>query len=125
MIDRDHDLPLARQAKVLDISRGSVYHKPRLVSPEDLEVMRRIDELHLDHPFAGRRMLRDMLNHEGISAGRRHFATLLKRMGIEAIHRRLNTSKPAPSVSAKRLEGRLASSSLGYGYQRPARADPG
>jgi len=96
MIDRDHDLPVARQAKVLNISRGSVYYKPRPVSPEDLAVMRRIDELHLDYPFAGSRMLRDMLNREGISAGRRHVATLMKRMGIEAIYRRPNTSKPAP-----------------------------
>jgi putative transposase len=96
MIDRDHDLPVARQAKVLNISRGSVYYKPRPISAEDLAVMRRIDELHLDYPFAGSRMLRDMLNREGISAGRRHVATLMKRMGIEAIYRRSNTSKPAP-----------------------------
>jgi len=96
MIDRSHDLPVARQARVLNISRGSVYYKPRPVSPEDLAVMRRLDELHLDYPFAGSRMLRDILNREGISAGRRHVATLMKRMGIEAIYRRPNTSKPAP-----------------------------
>jgi putative transposase len=96
MIDRSHDLPLSRQAKVLSISRGSVYYKPRPVSAGDLAIMRRIDELHLDYPFAGSRMLRDMLCRKGIEIGRRHVATLMKRMGIEAIYRRPNTSKPAP-----------------------------
>ena len=96
MIDRDHELPLVRQAKVLNISRGSVYYKPRSVSPADLRVMRRIDELHLNYPFAGSRMLRDMLSREGVSIGRRHVARLMKRMGIEAIYRRSNTSKPTP-----------------------------
>jgi putative transposase len=96
MIDRNHDLPIARQAKVLNLSRGSVYYKPRPVSPEDLALMRRIDELHLDCPFAGSRMLRDMLRRDGFPVGRRHVATLMKRMGIEAIYRRPNTSKPAP-----------------------------
>ena len=96
MIDRNHDLPIARQAKVLNLSRGSIYYKPRPVSPEDLALMRRIDELHLDCPFAGSRMLRDMLRRDGFPVGRRHVATLMKRMSIEAIYRRPNTSKPAP-----------------------------
>ena len=96
MIDRDHELSLVRQAQALNISRGSVYYKPRPVSPEDLAIMRRIDELHLDYPFAGSRMLRDFLNRAGVSIGRRHVATLMKRMGIEALYRRPNTSKPAP-----------------------------
>jgi putative transposase len=96
MIDRDHELSLVRQAKVLNISRGSVYYKPRPVSPEDLAIMRKIDELHLNYPFAGSRMMRDFLNRAGVSIGRRHVATLMKRMGIEALYRRPNTSKPAP-----------------------------
>ena len=96
MIDHTHDLPIARQAKALNISRGAVYYKPRPVSDVDLRITRRIDELHLDHPFMGARMLRDMLNREGVLIGRRHVATLMKRMGIEAIYRRPNTSKPAP-----------------------------
>ena len=94
MIDRSHDLSITRQAKVLNISRGSVYYQPRPVSSEDLSVMRRIDELHLDYPFAGSRMLRDMLCREGVRIGRRRVATMMKRMGIEAIYRRPNTSKP-------------------------------
>ncbi|MHC2384980.1 transposase InsO family protein [Bradyrhizobium liaoningense] len=58
--------------------------------------MRRLDELHLDYPFAGARMLRSLLRREGVYAGRRHIAMLMKRMGIEAVYRRPNTSKPAP-----------------------------
>ncbi|CAN2534192.1 IS3+family+transposase+ISRj2 [Methylocapsa aurea] len=96
MIDRSHELPIARQARALGVARSSVYYKPRPVSAEDLKLMRRIDELHLDHPFAGARMLRDLLRREGVVVGRRHVATLMKRMGIAAIYRRPNTSKPAP-----------------------------
>ena len=96
MIDRRHDLPITKQAEALGISRSSVYYLPRPVPVADLALMRRMDELHLDLPFAGSRMLRDLLNAEGAKIGRRHVATLMRRMGIEAIYRRPNTSKPAP-----------------------------
>jgi len=96
MIDRNHDLPITRQAKALGISRGSVYYLPRPVSAADLAIMRRMDELHLEFPFAGSRMLRDILNKEEFEIGRCHVATLMRRMGIEALYRRPNTSKPAP-----------------------------
>ena len=96
MIDRTHGLPVTQQAKVLGISRGSVYYLPRPVPAADLATMRRIDELHLEFPFAGSRMLRDLLNEEGIRIGRCHVATLMKRMGVEALYRKPNTSKPAP-----------------------------
>ena len=96
MIDRNDDLPVSRQAKVLGISRGSVYYLPRAVSADALALMRRIDELHLDYPFAGSRMLQTFLAREGYEVGRLHVATLMKRMGIEAIYRQPNTSKPAP-----------------------------
>src|SRR5271157_2788235 len=96
MIDREHDLPISWQAEALGVSRGAVYYKPRPTSAEDLLIMRRLDELHLDYPFAGSRMLRDFLNREGVSIGRRHVASLMKRIGIAAIYRRPNTSKPAP-----------------------------
>ena len=95
MIDGDHGLSVTKQAKALGISRGSVYYPPKAVSPADLATMRRMDELHLDFPFAGSRMLRDLLNREGVEVGRRHVATLMKRMGIAALHRKPNTSKPA------------------------------
>jgi putative transposase len=58
MIDREHELPVSRQAQVLKLSRSTVYYQPRPVSAEDLAIMRRLDELHLDYPFAGARMLR-------------------------------------------------------------------
>src|SRR5258706_7467278 len=96
MIDRSHMLPLARQARELGISRGSVYYLPKPVSPADLAIMRRIDELHMEFPFAGSRMLRDMLRQEDVEIGRLHVATLMKKMAIESIYRRPNTSKPAP-----------------------------
>ena len=96
MIDRNDDLPVSRQAKVLGISRGSVYYLPRKVSADDLALMRRIDELHLDYPLAGNRMLQTFLVREGYDVGRLHVATLMKRMRIEAIYHRPNTSKPAP-----------------------------
>jgi len=96
MIDREHDLPITKQAEVLRISRGSVYYLPRPVSATDLEVMRRLDRLHLELPFAGSRMLRGLLAAEGCKIGRRHVKTLMKRMGIEALYRRPRTTKPEP-----------------------------
>jgi len=95
MINHSHELSISRQANVLNISRGSVYYRPRPVSAGALAIMRRIDELHLDYPFAGSRMLRDMLGREGVGIGRQRVSTMMKRMGIEAIYRRPNTSKPA------------------------------
>ena len=79
MIARDHDLPVRRQAQLLTISRGSVYYLARATSPGDLALMRRIDELHLDYPFAGARMLRDLLAGEGVIVGRLRVSTLMKR----------------------------------------------
>jgi putative transposase len=96
MIDRSHELPLTEQAKVLKLSRSSLYYRPRPVAPTDLAIMRRIDELHLNYPFAGSRMLRDLLIGEGIEIGRDGVTTMMRRMGIEAIYRRPNTSKPEP-----------------------------
>ncbi len=96
MIDRTHKLSIVRQAKTLGVSRGSVYYLPRPVSDGNLALMRRIDELHLDYPFAGSRMLRGLLLGEDYKVGRVKVRNLMKRMGIEAIYRRPNTSKPAP-----------------------------
>jgi putative transposase len=95
MIDPEHDLPIKQQAEVLGISRSTVYYDPRPISDEDLWLMRRLDELHLNYPFAGSRMLRGLLWQQGLEVGRRHIKTLMKRMGIEAIYRKPNTSKPA------------------------------
>jgi putative transposase len=96
MIDRTHRLSVGRQARALGISRGSVYYLPRPMSDADLALMRRMDELHLDHPFAGSRMLQGLLKAEGHEVGRLHVATLMKKTGIEALYRRSKTTKPAP-----------------------------
>jgi putative transposase len=95
MIDRGHRLALRKQAALLGISRSSVYYEAAPVSDADLALMRRLDELHLEFPFAGARMFRGLLAAEGSKIGRRHLTTLMRRMGIEAIYRRPSTSKPA------------------------------
>src|ERR1017187_8778661 len=84
MIDREHDLPITKQTEVLKISRGSVYYLPRPVSSADLAIMRRLDQLHLEFPFAGSRVLRGLLAAGGGTIGRRHVKTLMRRMGIDA-----------------------------------------
>ena len=92
MIDPTHALPIVRQAQLLDVSRSSVYYQPQPVSDADLRLMRRIDELHLEHPFAGSRMLRDLLCREGFAVGRKHVTTLMRTMGIEALYQKPRTS---------------------------------
>jgi hypothetical protein len=121
MIDRDHALALATQARLLGMARSMLYREPQPVSATDLAAMRRIDELHLNHPFAGSRMLRAMLVNEGIAIGRSHVRTLMRRMGIEALYRRPRTSAPAPghndlSVPAARCGCHPAQPSVGSGH---------
>jgi hypothetical protein len=77
MIDREHEVSIKRQAELVGISRGSVYYQPRPVSAADLALMRRIDELHLEHPFMGARMLQDQLNRSGVAVGRKHICDLV------------------------------------------------
>ena len=96
MINRDHELSITRQASLLNISRSAVYYLPRAVSDADLALMRRIDELHLEHPFMGARMLRDQLRREGTQVGRKHVGTLMRRMGIQALAPQPGTSQRAP-----------------------------
>jgi putative transposase len=107
MIDRNHPLPITRQAKVLGVARSTVYALPKPVSERDLDLMKRIDQLHLKMPYAGSRMLRDLLNQEGIPVGRKHVATLMRRMGIEALYRKPRTTKKHPEhrVYPYRLRG--------------------
>ena len=96
MIDRGHEVSIKRQAELVGISRGTVYYQPRPVSAADLVLMRRIDELHLEHPFMGARMLRDQLNRSGLAVGRKHVGSLMARMGIAALYRKPGTSKKHP-----------------------------
>jgi putative transposase len=97
MIDRTHDLPVARQCQILLLARSSAYYRPQEISEEELVLMRRIDALHLEHPFCGSRMLRDMLRREGHDIGRKHVGTLMKKMGIEALYKKSNTSRRHPA----------------------------
>ena len=93
MIDRTHDLPVVQQCRLLGLARSTVYYRPEPTSPEDLALMRRIDELHLENPFAGSRMLRDMLKLEGHQIGRKRVSRLMKKMRIEALYRKPNLSR--------------------------------
>ena len=93
MIDRTHKLPVVRQCEILELARSTAYYTAKPTSPEDLALMRRIDELHLDYPFAGSRMLRDLLRNEGRAVGRRRVRRLMQKMGIEALYRKPNTSR--------------------------------
>jgi putative transposase len=93
MIDRTHNLSVVRQCRILRLARSTAYYQPVPISLTDLALMRRIDELHLNYPFAGSRMLRDMLRREGQTIGRKHIITLMKKMGIEALYRKPNTSR--------------------------------
>ncbi len=96
MIDRNHPLPITRQAKALGIAHSTVYAQPRPVSDRDLELMKLIDRFHLEMPFAGSRMLRDLLALICIMVGRKHVVTLMKRMGIEALYRKPRTTHKHP-----------------------------
>src|SRR6202011_905542 len=96
MIEPAHDLAISKQSKALNISRGSVYSLPRRMPEAELALMRRLDRLHLEFPFAGSRMLKGLLAAEGSQIGRRHVKTLMRRMGIEALYRRPRTTKPEP-----------------------------
>jgi putative transposase len=96
MIDNTHALPVVRQAELVGLSRASVYYLPRVTSQADQRLMRRIDAIHLEYPFAGARMLRDLLAREGFNVGRRHIGTLMAKMGIEVLYRKPNTSKKHP-----------------------------
>jgi putative transposase len=92
MIDRGAELPVKRQCELLDLNRTGVYYTPRPTPEADLRLMRRIDELHLAHPFYGSRRLARQLQLEGFETGRLHVATLMRRMGIEARYRKPRTS---------------------------------
>ena len=97
MINRTHALPVVRPCPLLALSRSTAYYPPTPVSAADLALMRRIDALHLDHPFTDARMLRDLLRRAGYSSGRRHVSTLLTRRGMEAVYRKPPTSQRPPA----------------------------
>ncbi len=121
MIDASHDLPVSRQCHLLCLARSTAYYRPREANETELALMRRMDELHLEYPFAGSRMLRDLLKLEGYEVGRKHVATLMKKMGIEALYKKPNTSRAHPgaygvSVPATRGVHRAGESRVGGRY---------
>jgi len=91
MIERSQRLPVARQARLLGLGRSTVYYRSRPVTEGDLALMRRIDELHLEYPFAGSRMLRGLLHGEGHTVSRRHIRTLMQCMALHALCRKPRT----------------------------------
>ena len=97
MIDRTQPLPVRRPCQLLKLARSTADYQPTPVSEPALALMRRIDALHLAHPFAGARMLRDLLRQEGHAIGRRQVATLMRRMGIEALYRKPSLSRRHPA----------------------------
>ncbi len=97
MMNRNHTLPVIRQCRILALPRSTAYYHPRPVSEADLQLMRRIDELHLEIPFAGSRMLRDLLRLDGLRVGRKRIQRLMKRMGIHALYCKPNTSRKHPA----------------------------
>ena len=96
MIDRQHPLPVVQQCQLLALARSSVYAVPQPVAAATLALMRQMDELHLQHPFAGSRMLRDLLRLQGVTVGRKHVATLMRRMRIEALYQHPRTTQSHP-----------------------------
>ena len=97
MIDPTHPLPIVRQCQLLQLARSTVYYQPAPLSETMLALMRRIDVMHLQYPFAGAWMLRDLLRQEGRPVGRRQVATLMRRMGIEALYRKPHLSQRHPA----------------------------
>lgn len=97
MIDPRHDLPVSKQAKILRMARSTAYYKPVPVSEGDLALMAAMDRIHLDRPYAGSRLMRDLLLRLGfVGIGRRRVISLMRKMGIQAVYRKPNTSKRHP-----------------------------
>ena len=96
MVDRDCALPLSRQCELVRVSRSSQYYEPLGESAENLALMRRLDELHLAHPFYGSRQMVRHLRREGVVVGRHRVRRLMRLMGMEAVYRKPRTSAANP-----------------------------
>jgi len=107
MIDRTHPLPVTRQARLLGLSRSSVYYEPVPVNATDLALMAAMDEIHMKLPFYGIRRIRGELRDRGLAVGRQHVATLMRTMGMQALHpkRRLSAPHPGHKVYPYLLRG--------------------
>ncbi len=96
MIADEHALPIVRQCALVALAPSTYYYRPLPICEADVQVMARIDRLHLEMPFAGARMIRDTLRLEGYRIGRKHVTTLMCKMGLEALYRKANLSKKHP-----------------------------
>jgi len=96
MINREHPLPLVKQCRILNLSRSGMYYLPLLVSDKDRELMRLIDEIHLNYPYLGTRGIRNELWNKGHKVGRGHVRTLMRKMDIEALYRKPRLTKTHP-----------------------------
>jgi putative transposase len=96
MIDKEHELPITKQCHILELSRSSIYYEPAPVSDKDRELMRLIDEIHLEEPYLGSRGMKSVLKMRGYKAGRIHVRTLMRKMGIETLYKKPRLSKPHP-----------------------------
>ncbi len=107
MIKREKSVPITRQCELLELSRSSVYYSPVPVSAKDLELMRQIDEIHLQYPFYGSRKIRNELWQRGYDIGRDKVRRLMRRMGIEALHikPRLSIKHPQHPIYPYLLRG--------------------
>lgn len=102
MIDRgpDRKVPVTRQCELLEVARSTVYYQPRPTRGSDLDLMRRIDEIHLQFPFLGSRRIVDQLAGQGIVINRKHVQRLMRIMGLVALYPKPKTSKPTPGHKA-------------------------
>jgi putative transposase len=96
MINRKDPLPITKQCHILELSRSSVYYMPTPTSDKDRELMRLIDEIHLEEPYLGSRGMKSALRMRGCKVGRIHVRTLMRQMGIEALYKKPRLSKPHP-----------------------------
>jgi putative transposase len=96
MIDKEHELPITKQCRILQLSRSNLYYVPAPVSDKDRELMRLIDEIHLEEPYLGSRGMKSALRMRGHKVGRIHVRTLMRKMGIEALYKKPRLSKPHP-----------------------------
>ena len=96
MIIREHPLPLTQQCRILNLCRSGVYYLPIPVSDEDRQLMRLIDEIHLEEPYLGTRGIRNELWNRGHKIGRSHVRTLMRKTGIEALYRKPRLTKTHP-----------------------------
>jgi putative transposase len=97
MVDREVTEPsVRRQCELLSVSRSGLYYEPKPTSPEELALMRRLDEIHLRLPFYGSRKLADALRKEGRQVNRKHVQRLMRLMGIESMAPKPKTSEPHP-----------------------------